>query len=235
MEYEGSEFAALAVAVNYYGWILRSIRSYLGRVVLEHGAGIGTFSTLLAAEPIDRLVAVEPATNLLPVLRERLAPWADRAEIIAGTLADAASLLSDRGIDTVVSVNVLEHIDDDRGTLHAMWKILASGGYAIVFVPALPWLYGSLDRAFEHVRRYRRQELRDKLSAAGFHVVAAKFMNMPGIVSWFIAGRVLRRTTLNRSAVRIYDRYIVPVIAKAEALCPPPVGQNLLLIARKRP
>lgn len=232
-EYAGHELAAMAEARNYYRWILEQCRTRLGRVVLEHGAGIGTFSTFLAAEAIEKLLALEPAANLVPILRRRLAPWGDKAEVVTSALEECVSLLRGRDVDTVISVNVLEHIPDDLATLQAMWEVLPEGGHVILFVPALPWLYGSLDRAFEHVRRYRKQELYDKLSAAGFKIVDGRFMNFPGIASWLVAGRVLRRPTLDPLAVKLYDRYVIPIIAKLERLRPPPIGQNLLVIAQK--
>lgn len=145
---------------------LRCCRTYLGRVVLEHGAGIGTFSSFLVEEAVEKLVVVEPAANLLPALRERLAPWGDKVELVSSTLEESAELLRGRSIDTVISVNVLEHIPDDLRTLRTMWEILPEEGRVILFVPAPPWLYGSLDRAFEHVRRYQRQELHDKAATA---------------------------------------------------------------------
>jgi hypothetical protein len=75
-------------------------------VVLERGAGIGTCSAFLAAEAIDRLLALEPATNLTPILRHPLAPWGDKAEVITSTHEDCASLVRSRGVDTIISVNV---------------------------------------------------------------------------------------------------------------------------------
>ncbi len=91
IEYLGSELAAMSVARNYYAWILGYCRPHLGRVVLEHGGGIGSFSELLLSEAVDRLVVVEPAANLLPALRERLARWR-RAPYAAGAALGIASL-----------------------------------------------------------------------------------------------------------------------------------------------
>ncbi|MFQ5932284.1 MAG: methyltransferase domain-containing protein [Nitrospiraceae bacterium] len=224
----------MSAARNYYRWILEHCRTHLGRVVLEHGAGIGTFSAFLLIEAIEKLVVVEPAANLIPILRERLAPWGETVELVSSSLEEAAHTLRGQAIDTVISVNVLEHIPDDRRTLRTMWEILPEGGQVILFVPALPWLYGSLDRAFEHVRRYWRQELHEKVSAAGFRTLSTRFMNFPGMAAWLVAGRILRRRTLDLRAVKLYDRYAIPIIAKLERLHPPPIGQSVLLIAEKR-
>jgi SAM-dependent methyltransferase len=234
LSYPGHELAAMAQARNYYAWMLAECRSCIGRVVLEHGAGIGTFSELVLrdAKP-DRLLALEPAANLVPLLRQRLAAWGARAEVLPYTLEQSAPQLRERGIDTVVSVNVLEHIADDRKALRAMAETLPAGGRVILFVPALPWLYGSLDAAFEHCRRYAKQELIEKVESAGFVVESVRFMNLPGVLAWLMVGRVMRRRILAPGAVRFYDRWILPVVSWLERLQAPPIGQNLLVIARR--
>jgi SAM-dependent methyltransferase len=231
--YRGQELEAMAVAANYYRWLLATCRSHLGRIVLEHGAGTGTFSTALLGEPIEHLVALEPALNLLPALRARLAPWGPRASVRADTLEQYAASPDRRTVDSIVSVNVLEHIADDRATLAAMAHILPAGGRLVVFVPALPWLYGTLDAGMDHVRRYGAGELRDKVRAAGFAVSEVRFMNLVGVLTWFVAGRVLRQRTLARASVRLFDRCVVPLVRALESRRPPPVGQSLLLLARK--
>jgi len=234
IHYVGDELAAMAEAHNYYAWVLATCRSRIGRVVLEHGAGIGTFSELLMREAgLDRLLALEPATNLVPLLRERLSAWGARVEVVPSTLEQSAPRLRERGVDTVVSINVLEHITDDREALRTMAELLPAGGRVILFVPAVAWLYGSLDAAFEHCRRYGRRELIGKLEDAGFAIESARFMNLPGVLSWLVVGRLLRRRTLAPSAVRFYDRWVLPVVSRLERLHPPPIGQSLLVIARR--
>ena len=234
MNYAGTEIVAMAEARNYPRWILARCRPHLGRVVLEHGAGLGTYSTLLLREGgIERLVALEPAGNLVAALREELAPFGARAEIVPATLDDHVATLRARHVDSVVSINVLEHIADDSRTLRAMHDVLPEGGRLLLFVPALPWLYGSLDAAFEHCRRYGKRELVDKVATAGFGIESVRFVNFPGVLPWWLAGRVLRRRSLAPAAVRFYDRFALPWVSRLEDWLPPPLGQNLLLIARR--
>jgi SAM-dependent methyltransferase len=136
-------------------------------------------------------------------------------------------------LDTVVCVNVLEHIAEDVAALRSMNDLLQPGGRLIVFVPALPMLYGSLDAQVGHVRRYRRRELRDKVADVGFTVERCRFFNSVGAASWLVAGRVRRQQEIRANDVRIYDRVFVPVLARAERLIPPPVGQSLVIVGRK--
>jgi hypothetical protein len=101
----------------------------------------------------------------------------------------------------------------------------------LLFVPALPWLHGSLDRAFEHFRRYRKDELRERLASAGLHVKTLDYVNLPGVASWFLAAKVLRRKTLGSSGVLLYDRCVVPVVRRIEERWKPPLGQSLIAVA----
>jgi len=231
--YAGRELAAMAAAPNYYRWVLRVSAPEVGRVTLDHGAGVGNFSTILLEAGAEKVIAVEPAQNLLPILKSRTAGAGARILIVGSTLEESVGYLAGQSIDTVFSVNVLEHIEDDVRTLQAMFHIVRKGGRIVIFVPALPALYGTLDQAFGHVRRYRRQELHDKVTAAGFRVVRWRFMNLPGMVPWWISGRLLRARTLAPTTVAAYDRWVVPFLVALEGVCPPPLGQSLLLVAER--
>ena len=234
MNYTGTELSAMAEAHNYQRWILSLCRAQLGRVVLEHGAGMGTYSTLLLGERgVEKLVALEPAANLVPELGGRLAAFGARVEIVRGALEEWGPRLRALGVDSIVSINVLEHITDDVRTLRAMHEILPASGRLVLFVPALPWLYGSLDVAFGHCRRYARRELVDKVTQAGFETLNVRYVNSLGVLPWWLSGRVLRRRTLEPGAVRFYDRFALPWIARLENWRPPPFGQNLLLLATR--
>lgn len=221
----------MALAHNYYRWIMREFRPHLGNAVCELGAGIGTFSSLLLEEDIHRLILVEPAHNLLVCLRDRFTAKG-RVQVVNGEVEAYADRLREAQVDTIIGVNVLEHLKDDGRTLTTIGKVLPPGGKLLLFVPALPWLFGSLDEAFGHCRRYRKTELQTKVTEAGFQILELKFMNFPGIVSWFVAGRILRSRTLSPTMVHCYDRFVVPIVKTIEGCLSAPVGPSLLLIAQ---
>jgi SAM-dependent methyltransferase len=228
--YTGTELEGMAEARNYYKWILSFFVAHMGRQIIEVGAGTGTFTDhLLKSAPDSEIVAIEPAANLFPLLARRHA-GNPRVKTIHGSLEENAASL--RG-DTIVLANVLEHIGNDEEYLRLLNSILHPGGHLLLFVPAVPWLYGSLDKEFEHFRRYTKPELRRKLANTGFQLKTIRYMNLPGVASWFIAGRVLRRRTLSANDVRFYDRWIVPWCSKIEKRWEPPVGQSLLAVASK--
>jgi hypothetical protein len=127
----------------------------------------------------------------------------------------------------------MEHVADDAEFLRSAFASLVPGGRIIIFVPALTFLYGTLDENFGHHRRYTKGGLAGKLTRHGFLLETLRYFNLPGVASWFLAGRVLRRRTLRASDVRFYDRWIVPWLSKLERMWEPPLGQNLLAIARR--
>lgn len=228
--YSGTELDAMAEARNYCRWILDFFAPYLGEKVIEIGAGAGTFSELLLRiNRISKLVLFEPGANLFPLLQKQ---FEDNPRVRLHLGSFEPSLLEEPA-DSIVLVNVLEHISDDDALLLQIRRSLRPGGRVLLFVPALEWNYGSLDMVFEHHRRYSKTILRKKLERAGFRVEHARYVNFLGIASWFLAGRVLRQETLRPRQVRWYDRWIIPWSFELERIWEPPVGQSLVAIAVK--
>ena len=183
-------------------------------------------------EAVDTLFLVEPSRRLCQRLHDRF-DHGGRVRVLPGTLEAHVPSLKDARIDSILAVNVPEHIDEDVVMLRAASEILRAGGHLFLFVPAFQFLYGSLDRTFGHVRRYTRGDLIGKRRGVGYDVVTTRYMNVLGTLSWFMAGRVLRRRTLSPRAVAIADRTLVPLSATLERWVEPPFGQNLMVIARK--
>jgi hypothetical protein len=135
--------------------------------------------------------------------------------------------------DSLVYVNVLEHIEDDAKELRIVHQTLVPSGRLILFVPALPFLFSQFDRFIGHYRRYRRSELKAKCEEAGFRVVMIRWFDLVGVIPWFVKFRLFGSTSVEPGAVRLYDRLVVPLIRPVENFVHPPVGKNLLLIAEK--
>jgi FkbM family methyltransferase len=230
-QYSGSELDSLAEAKNYYAWVLRQFEPYLGPTVIEVGAGIGTFSEYLLGSPkVQKLIAVEPAMNTLPHLTERFATN-PRVQVLSGYLSDHYTALA---ANAVAAVNVLEHVEDDTAFLSEAHAAVVPGGHLLLFVPAIPAIYGSLDKVFEHFRRYTKPSLRKVIEGAGWKPQRIAYMNFPGIAAWFMAGRVLRKTSIAPADAKAYDRLVVPWISRLEQLVPPPIGSNIIAIATRQ-
>ena len=225
-----AELSIAGAAPAYHDWILESFGDALSGDVVEVGAGMGAVSERLLANPkVRSLLAVEPFPSMREALLARLAAH-PRARIFQGVLADLAQV--GEGFDALVYVNVMEHIDDDVAELGLIHQHLKPGGAVLIFVPALPALMSAFDLALGHRRRYRRAELQAKVSAAGLKVEKLIWFDVLGMPLWWLLMRVLGRTP-SPAAAGSYDRLVVPIMRRLEALIPPPIGKNLLLVARK--
>lgn len=227
-QYFGKDLEAMSFAHNYHKWILAEFEPYLGRSVAEVGAGTGSFSQLILATGIARLVAYEPSGNMYPLLKKTLESD-KRAEAVNGFFGEESA---GEAFDSVLYVNVLEHIEDDASELEKVRNALKPGGHLLVFVPALPWLYSELDRKVGHYRRYTKKHLTALVREAGFSVVKGRYFDIAGILPWYINFTLLNNE-ITGGGVSLYDRLVVPGMRVIEGLIPPPVGKNVLLVASK--
>lgn len=228
--YSGTELESFSQAKNYYRWILGTMAPHLHGRVLEIGAGLGTVADRLwNREAVRELVLLEPADNLYADLAQR---FAGRPNVITRKGYLGHIDLGD-AFDAIVVINVLEHVEDDHRLLQDAFDELLPGGALLLFAPAMPCLFGSLDRQFEHFRRYRRAALRQLLESIGFRIESLRYMHSVGVIGWFVAGRVLRRRTIAPASMRLYDRVVIPWVSRVESWIPPPFGQSLLAVALK--
>lgn len=202
-----------------------------GPRVLEVGAGIGTFSERLLADGATELLLVEPEPACVAELERRFA--ADpRVAIRAETLPDSPTLASRAGaFDFALSQNVLEHIPDDRAAMAAMARALRPGGRLMALVPAHPRLYGSLDRAYGHERRYTPERLRAIVQAAGLSVERLYHFNALGILGWWARNRT-GASGIGSASLRAYEALLAawrPVEQRVNL----PFGLSLIAHARR--
>ncbi len=225
---EDFEFAALNEARNYRQALIREFGPSLRGNVVEIGAGIGQITELLRGQPqITRLLSIEPDAAFAARFR---AAYPD-AELVEGTIEQAPAGVA---WDGILSINVLEHIQEDQAELARYARLLAQqNGALCLFVPARPELYAPIDRDFGHFRRYTRPELRRKLIGAGFTVERLDYFNWVGYFAWWLNFRVLKKREFEIAKVRAFDRAIFPLVHAMEAkLLRPPFGQSLIAVAR---
>jgi glycosyltransferase involved in cell wall biosynthesis len=222
----------MAMLAPYNRWLHERFESYLGQRILEVGSGVGN-QTRFFLDGRERIIAsdVEPH-----YVRELIGRFGDRTNVRIASyrfpLDDAARTeLRDERIDTIVCMNVLEHIEDDNGTLHDFAQVLPSGGRLVLLVPSLKALYGTLDVHLHHFRRYAQDELRGKVSAAGFEIDTMRFLNRPAVPGWWLNSRVLKRRVMPRGQLRFF-KWIMPLL-RLEENNPPGFGLSLLVLARK--
>ena len=221
--------AVMSAAPRYNAWQYERIAPFLGRRVCEIGAGIGNVSALLAARPLERLVLTDLDPCYRDLLQDRFREH-PKVTVEPLTLPDdeAGRRFRHLALDTVVALNVVEHIAEDVAALRSMAEMVVPGGRAVVLVPALPALYGSLDRELQHARRYRRAELRAAFTRAGLRVTHLFYFNVLGTAGWFWNARIRGTRQLPLRQVRLFDA-LVPLLRLEDAL-PLPFGQSLVAV-----
>jgi SAM-dependent methyltransferase len=235
VEYVGKDLEAMSFASNYHKWILDEFRPFLGENIVEVGAGTGSFSELLLEEKPEKLNLVEPS-EMFKYLKENVSQIKTETKtkfyqaIFAQVFKEIAA---EKKPDSIIYVNVLEHIEDDAAELEMIYQTLEKGGRCFIFVPALTWLYGEFDRKIGHFRRYTKLEIEEKCSTAGFKVVKSKYFDFVGIFPWYIKYKLLKSDSLEVGAVTLYDKFAVPVISLFEREITFPIGKNVLIIAEK--
>jgi SAM-dependent methyltransferase len=220
----------LAELDRYNHWIFERISHALGRRVLEVGSGTGNITQFLCAE--GREVT---ATDIVPSYRNELERLFDGNPKVRvknfNLMAEAPGEFVADPFDSVVCLNVLEHIEDDLFALEQMRDSLAPRGKLALLVPAHRLLYGEFDRALGHFRRYGRRELAGKLEKTGFVVREMNFFSLAAALPWLINGRLLKRDYIPTGQANLAN-LLVPLL-KLERLIGPPCGLSLIAIAQK--
>ena len=221
----------LAEAPQYNRWQLDMVAPWLGKRILEVGAGIGNMSAQFLEGRPDLLVVTDTDAFYRARLAERFTGRAE-VEVEALSMPDlsAGPRFAEYRLDTVIATNVVEHIEDDLGTVRTMRSLLVSGGRAVILVPALQSIYGTIDRELGHYRRYSPSRLRLLLERAGLEVEQLRWFNRVGVFGWWFNGRVRGVSRIPLDQLRTFDR-LVPLL-RLERFLPLPFGQSLIAVGR---
>jgi SAM-dependent methyltransferase len=211
-------------------WMLSKFGDRARGQVLEVGSGIGNMTRILV-ERATHVVATDVDDAHIEVL-ERDFGGDPRVTVSRFDLSrPAPAAVAERRYDAIVAINVIEHVEDDVAAVSQLASLLAPGGQLLVYVPALPLLFGTVDQALGHYRRYTRPTLERTLRAAGLEPEPPRYMNLLGTAGWFLQGRVLRRRLLDARQVRLFER-LVPILRR-EDFFRLPFGLGLTTTARR--
>jgi len=213
----------------YNRWIFDSVRDHLGPAILEVGAGVGNITQFLLNA--ERVVCLEPFEPYRQYMTQRFAQHLN-VRVHPHPIEDCPNEDVPAGaFDSVVCLNVLEHIEDEVNALRRMREALRPGGKAVVLTPAMPCLYGRMDRALGHVRRHKVRSLRRAFHQAGLEPVRGRYMNMVGALGWWWQGRIRRKATVSQAGAGAFNR-MVPILSALERLIPVPFGQSVILVGQ---
>ena len=210
-------------------WIYDEISPHLGQRILEVGCGLGNLLQHLSGRSL--VVGIEKDAETVSCLR---AFYRDvgNVQIHKLDICDpAARELAKLRLDTVVSLNVFEHIENDILAFRNVAEILDPGGSLVLVVPAHRWLYGTMDRSLGHYRRYDKSTMASTLAQTGFVPVKQEYVNLLGALGWFLNGRVLGKQLPPPGQLRAFN-LVVPIARVFESIFPPPLGISLVTVAR---
>ena len=225
---------------NYKSYQYNLISKYIGERILEVGSGNRVFTNLISANhSFEMLDSIEPSDTLYELYKDRFA----FPENVKFSKIDLFDL--DRGdqskYDTIIMIHVLEHIEEDRKALDHLHGLLDEGGYLLIEVPALPWLFSPHDELVGHFRRYDKKLLKAAISDDKYEIVDIWYQDPIGVFGSLLFFKLMKiklKTERGASLVsnqgRFYDRYLIPMQGKIEKYIRFPFGLSLTAVVKKR-
>ena len=229
--YEGHDLEVLCALPRYYGWIYDYFEPHLNGDGAEFGPGLGTNSARILPK-LATLDLIEPSPNLVSKLKERFTDD-KRVRIIADSIEGFVETSPDNIYDTIVLINVLEHVHDDVAAVQSFYRLLRPGGHLLLFVPAVPILFSRMDKLLGHYRRYSLVRLTQIVTKANFEIRVGRYFDTLGVFPWFLINTLGRATRFNPYLAWMYDTAGVPLTRMLESLMPPLFGKNICLVAQK--
>ena len=230
--YAADDLATMQEARRYAAHVFNLFRSHIGSRVLEVGCGIGTMTQSLLTVA-DWVLAIEPNLNCAAVARSLLDDHARFSLRVCHLEECDRAELASHHFDTVFCVNVLEHIDNDVRALTMFRDTVMPGGRVLVFVPAVPAVYGPLDAELGHHRRYTKRSLSAAFSEAGLEMLTLRYTNPIGLLGWAFNTYVTKSKTHSVTQVRLFESLVAPWALPLEWLFAPFIGLSLVAVARR--
>jgi len=206
----------MSTASWYNNWLIGQISKYLNGDILEIGAGIGNFTSKLSKYGKVTAIDYDP----------------DYKNANYGDIEKGKYFFEDKKFDSIICMNVLEHIKDDKKTLGNMFSLLKKNGKLILLVPAHEWAYGQMDKELGHFRRYSKGEVEKKVLNSNFSIINSHYLNWLGLIGWIVSGKALKGILFSNWGLGIFD-FIAQPLLLIEKFINLPFGLSVLVIAEK--
>lgn len=232
MDYKGVDnLELMLVAKNYNRFLVNmavsEIKKHNARKIIDFGSGIGFFATKITQEAgLRNIDCIEMADNLQQYYENN-----DKL-VLHKKLND----LPDGQVDLIYSYNVLEHIEDDISIIKSFHAKLKQGGMILLYLPAFPCLYTSMDKKVGHFRRYKKHDLTAKLQLSGFDIYKCSYVDFSGFfVTLLYKFLGSKHGSINLSALKFFDKFIFPISRLFDIITGGRLlGKNIMCIAIKK-
>jgi len=210
-------------------WMFEKIEPYIGKKILEVGAGTGNITQFLLDK--GEVTCLDISAKCIEALKERFSN-SERVSAFLGDISNLDNSWEGKTFNTIVCLNVLEHIKNDEEALSNMASLLEKNGRLILLLPTCRWLYGSLDKNLGHYRRYENVQMYEKCKKLDLVLEKEMHFNLLGILGWFLNGKILKRKILPSTQMKLYD-LSTPLCRLIENFLQAKIGLSLILILRK--
>lgn len=231
LDYIGEELTIFAHAVNWKRYFSREMSPFVGDAVLEVGAGLGVNTAILGADRATRWLCLEPDSALKAELDSRLRQnqLPKACEALQGIVQD---LPATETFDSILYIDVLEHIEHDRAELQAAAAHLKPGGALIVLSPAHQWLYTPFDKAIGHYRRYTTEDL-VALTPSTCRAERICYLDSAGMLLSLANRLLLRQSMPTVAQIKTWDRFVIPASRVLDRLFGYRLGKSVLGVWKK--
>ncbi|MBM3247388.1 class I SAM-dependent methyltransferase [Candidatus Pacearchaeota archaeon] len=221
----------LSSMTNYYNWLSDIIRPHAGQRILDVGVANGNLSNFFLDK--DFLMGLDVSQDYLEIVKKRFAGKSNFHTFLSDASdANKMMALKKYKFDTAITMNVLEHIEDDSLAIKNVYNVLEPGAKFLVIVPAMNFLYAILDFEGGHFRRYTKQELGLKLKRAGFKIIKMHYINVAGALGWYLNYVLLKKKLFAKGTFKLYNN-LVPLFRVVESIVKFPFGMSVIAIAEK--
>lgn len=227
----GEETLYRIARMRRFNWfIYQQMQPFIGKRILEVGCGIGTFTPFFPQA--EYYLGIDVQEKFIDKLRETYAEFLQFEFEVADLEKMNFTPLKSKNLDTILCINVLEHLEKDDAILEQFNQILQPDGKLILLVPAMPNLYSSLDKELGHYRRYKLSRLKKMIINSGFCVIHQQYFNTFGVLGWWLNGKLLRRRLLPNRQLNLYES-LAPFFFRIERKLHLPFGLSIFFVAQK--
>lgn len=218
---------SMSQAVWYNQWTLGKFKKYLNGEILEVGCGIGNFTEDLIK--FGKVWAIDINKECITQTKRKVD---SKTEVGFGDIETGECFFKGKKFDSIVCLNVLEHIREDGKALNNLYNFLNKKGILILLVPAHNFLFGEIDKSIGHYRRYDKAKLNQLVKRTGFKILNERIMNMLGGIGWWFSSKLFANSKIDVKKIKIFN-LLAPIILPLEDIIEPPIGTSILMVVQK--